>query len=109
MFFLHQKSWVWVKTGLDLFPLPSTKTNIESGKWVQYKPIATFTFDSPIEFVVPGSGEEYIDLSQTMLEITLSIVKLPGKVITNDDKVKLVAPINNWLHSLFIQIDMCIN
>ena len=109
MSFLHQKSCECVKTELDLFSLPPTQTSIENGKWVQYKPISTLTDDSPIEFVVPGNGDEYTDLSQTMIHVTASIVKSTGVAITDDAEDKKVGPINNWLHSLFSQVDMSMN
>lgn len=109
MSFLHQKSCECVKTELDLFSLPPTQTSIESGKWVQYKPISTLTDDAPIEFVVPGNGDEYTDLSQTMIQLTASIVKSNGTAVTTDEEAKTVGPVNNWLHSLFSQVDMFMN
>lgn len=109
MSFLHQKSCECVKTELDLFSLPPTQTSIESGKWVQYKPISTLTDDAPIEFVVPGNGDEYTDLSQKMIQLTASIVKSNGTAVTTDEEAKTVGPVNNWLHSLFSQVDMFMN
>jgi len=47
---------------LELFTVPPTQVTIESSQWIHYKPISSLTDDSPIEFVVPGQGEEYIDL-----------------------------------------------
>lgn len=64
------------------------------------------TVDSPIEFVVPGHGDEYIDLSHTMLNIQTRILKSVGTKIK--DLVK-VGPMNNWLHSLFSQVDVYLN
>ena len=104
MSFIHQKSCECVKTELDLFSLPPTQTSIESGKWLQYKPIASLTDDSPIEFLVPGHGEEYTDLSHTLLQVTASIVKSDGTAVT--DANTIIGPVNNWLHSLFSQVDV---
>ena len=109
MSFLHQKSCECTKTELDLFSLPPTQTSIENGKWVQYKPLATVTDDSPIEFVVPGHGDEYTDLSQTMIQVTASIRTSTGAKITEDAINNSVGPVNNWLHSLFSQVDMYLN
>ncbi|GFV05733.1 uncharacterized protein F54H12.2 [Trichonephila clavipes] len=52
---------------LNLFALPPTQTVIERGQWVQFHPIANVSDGGPIEFVISGSGEEYLDLSQTQL------------------------------------------
>ena len=35
--------------------------------------IPSLTDDSPIEFVLPGNGEEYIDLAHTMLSLRVSL------------------------------------
>lgn len=106
MAFLHSNSCECVKSELDLFTLPPTQTSIENGDWVQYKPLASLTDDSPIEFVVPGHGDEYIDLSHTMLNIQARILKSDGTKV--EDSVK-VGPVNNWLHSLFSQVDVYLN
>ncbi|XP_033223991.1 uncharacterized protein F54H12.2-like [Belonocnema kinseyi] len=56
-----------MKSELDLFLLPPTQTSIEGSQWVHYKPVSSLTDDSPIEFVIPGQGTEYIDLAHTLL------------------------------------------
>jgi len=106
MAFLHSNSCECVKSELDLFTLPPTQTSIEMGDWVQYKPLASLTDDSPIEFVVPGHGDEYIDLSHTMLHLQAKIVKSDGSKLEDADKA---GPVNNWLHSLFSQVDVYLN
>lgn len=108
MSFLHHQSCECVKSELDLFSLPATQTSIENGKWVQYKPISSLTDDSPIEFVVPGQGDEYIDLANTMINIKARILKPDGTKL-NDAVDKNVGPVNNWLHSLFSQVDLYVN
>ena len=106
MAFLHSSSCECVKSELDLFTLPPTQTSIEQGEWVQYKPLASLTDDSPIEFVVPGHGDEYIDLSHTMLHVQAKIVKSDGG---NTQATDMVSPVNNFLHSLFTQVDVYLN
>ena len=66
--------------------------------------MSTITSSSPIEFIVSGSGEDYMDLNNTLLEVKACIKT------TNDFPVDAaVAPINNTLHSLFSQIDVSLN
>lgn len=106
MAFLHSSSCECTKSELDLFSIPPTQTSIEKGDWVQYKPLAALTDDSPIEFVIPGIGDEYIDLSHTMLNIQAKILQSSGLPLNDTDNV---GPVNNWLHSLFTQVDVYLN
>lgn len=106
MSFLHNHSCECVKSELDLFALPSTQTSIESGQWVTYNPIASLTDDGPIEFLIPGSGDDYIDLSHTLLLVKVRITNEDGTAVPETTKV---SPVNNWLHSLFSQLDIYLN
>lgn len=106
MYFLYNHSCECKKSELDLFALPSTQISIESGMWVHYKPISSLADNGPIEFLVPGTGDDYIDLSHTLIHLKAKIF--------NDDSTKLTAstvvgPVNNWLHSLFCQLDVYLN
>ena len=47
-----------------------------------------------LEFTITGSGDEYLDLSSAYLHLT------------EDDKV---APVNNWVQSLFSHVDVSLN
>nr|XP_034832232.1 uncharacterized protein F54H12.2-like [Maniola hyperantus] len=106
MTFLHHNSCECVKSELDLFALPSTQTSIEGGQWIHYNPISSLTDDGPIEFLVPGNGDDYIDLSHTLLHIK---AKVQNTDATNIAETANVAPVNNWLHSLFSQVDIYLN
>ncbi|KAG8237554.1 hypothetical protein J437_LFUL017179 [Ladona fulva] len=93
-----------VYRGLDLFSLPPTQTSIEGGQWVHYKPVSSLSDDAPLEFVVPGHGDEYVDLSHTLINITACITG-----IKEAESAILYGPVNLWLHSLFSQIDVFLN
>ncbi|XP_044578865.1 uncharacterized protein F54H12.2-like [Cotesia glomerata] len=93
------------KSELDLFTLPPTQTSIEQSQWTYYNPMASLSDDAPIEFVVPEHSEEYIDLSHTMIKIKAKIVKPEGSV----DEKDFVGPVNNFLHSMFNQVDVFFN
>jgi len=100
-----------MKTELDLFSLPPTQTSIEKSDWIEYKPIASLTDDAPIDFSIPGFGEEYLDLSHTLLSVKLKIIQSDGSDLPKEtDTVAVnVAPVNNFLHSLFDQVDIFLN
>ncbi|XP_063989931.1 uncharacterized protein F54H12.2-like [Diachasmimorpha longicaudata] len=68
MSFLHSHSSECVKSELDLFTIPPTETCIENSQFVYYNPVSTLSDDAPIGFIVPGHGEEYIDLAHTMIK-----------------------------------------
>lgn len=113
MAFLHTQSCECMKSELLLFEIPPTQTTIEGSHWVQYKPISSMSGDSPLEFTVPGNGDEYIDLAHTMLSLKIELKsnveesKYPPGVTAA--KVDKVGPVNNFLHSLFSQIDVSLN
>ena len=102
---------------LELFSFPPTQTAIESSQWVEYRPITILSDSSPIEFVITGSGEEYVDLSESYLQVTAKILKQDGGdlvqtrgtggTVSGDDAE--VGPVNLWLHSLFSQVDVSLN
>ena len=95
-----------VKSELDLFSLPLTQESIQSGYWVEFKPVASLTDTAPIEFNVSGSGDDYIDLANTFLHVQAKIVRANGQPLTAEDNV---GPVNYWLNSLFSQIDVSMN
>lgn len=105
MSFLHSHSCECVKSELDLFTLPPTQTSIESTQWVEYKPVTTISEDSYLEFLVPGNSEDYIDLAHTMLSVSVRLENADGNI----SNTAIVAPVNNFLHSLFNQVDVFFN
>ena len=79
---------------------------MQRGDHALHRPIATVTDTSPIEFFVPGSPEDYIDLGRTRLVVTLKVTKADGTDMADDAKVSTV---NLLLHSLFSQVDCKLN
>ena len=106
MAFVHRQSCEGVKSELDLFAVPPTQTSIEHGGWIEHQPITSLDSGGPIEFVVPGAGDAYIDLANTYLLVRAKVVRGVGTDIADDAPV---APVNNWLHSLFSQVDVHLN
>ncbi|KAJ8685429.1 hypothetical protein QAD02_021222 [Eretmocerus hayati] len=86
MAFLHTQSCECLKSELLLFEIPPTHTTIEGSGYIQYKPISSLTDDSPIEFIVSGNGEEYIDLAHTLLSLRVSLKR------TTDGKLAAQTP-----------------
>jgi len=115
MSFLHTHSSECLKSELDLFSLPPTQTSIENSQWIHYKPVTSLSDDSPIEFVVPGHGEEYLDLTHTLLSLRVrvkagddSTARAPG-TSGGAGAESVVGPVNHLLHSIFNQVDVYFN
>ena len=106
MAFVHEQSCECTKSELDLFSVPPTQTSIESGTWAEYHPLSSITDGAPIEFEVSGTGEEYLDLANSHLYIKAKITAANGDNIAADAEV---GPVNNFLHSLFSQVDVTLN
>ena len=103
---LHEQSSQCLRSELDLFSLPPTQTAVDGSQWVEHSPVSTLTSSSPIEYIVSGSGEDYMDLNNTLLEVKACIKTTNNSPV---DAAVAVAPINNTLHSLFSQIDVSLN
>ena len=109
MSYVHPFSKRCDKSEVDLFSVPPTQQSLERGRWIDYAPLSSVTNpNSAITFLIAGT-DEYIDLSKTILTVT-------GKVTLKDGTSKLtgggqsnVAPVNNFLHSLFRQVDVYLN
>jgi len=106
MAFVHDQSCECTKSELDLFSVPPTQTSIEHGNWIEYHPITTVTGDSPIEFDINGSGEDYIDFANTMLYVKAKLTTQGDADLAAD---AAVGPVNLFLHSLFSQVDILLN
>lgn len=94
------------KSELDLWVKPSMQTTIDSGRWVEYSPVASIDGASTIEFFVPGTGDEYIDMANTVLQVCAKVVNADGSVLADGAEV---APINNFIDSLFSSVDLSLN
>ena len=106
MAFVHRQSCEGVKSELDLFAVPPTQTSIEDGRWAEHQPLTYLDSGGPTAFVIPGTGDAYIDLANTYLLIRAKVVRGVGTDLAADIPV---APVNNWLHSLFSQVDVYLN
>ncbi|XP_070169346.1 uncharacterized protein [Polyergus mexicanus] len=107
MSFFHTHSSECLKSELDFFSLPPTQTSIEGSQWIHYKPVTSLSDDSPIEFVIPGHGEEYLDLTHTILSLRVR-VEMSGDTAGASAAVT-IGPVYHLLHSMFNQIDVYFN
>jgi len=106
MVFVHPQSCECAKSELNIFSIPPTQTSVESRGWVEYNHISSLFDGTPIEFVVGGSGQDYVDLANTQLYVRAQILRTDNTPINNANHV---GPVNLWLHSLFSEIDIILN
>ncbi|CAF1060543.1 unnamed protein product [Brachionus calyciflorus] len=93
------------KSELDLFMTPSTNTSKVSGGWFEINPTSSLSVGTSIEFRYEGSTNKYLQLSRKSLYLQVSIYK--DKVLVTGDEA--TAPIKNFLHSLFSQVELSFN
>ena len=106
MAFVHDDTCECITNSLDLFSIPPTQRGVEYGKHVDYRLVNMLAEGSPIEFEIPGAGEEYLDLGKSMLYIRLKVVKPNGANLADTDKL---GPVNAFMHSLFSQVEISLN
>ena len=109
MSYVHPFSKRCDKSEVDLFSVPPTQQSLERGRWIDYAPLSSVQNpDSAITFLIAGT-DEYIDLSKTILTVTVNIMKKDGTTNLAGGGQSNVAPVNNFLHSLFRQVDVYLN
>ena len=94
------------KAELELFTSPPINISMDSGAYVVHRPITAVTDDSPLEFQVTASPEDYVDLGRTKLQIKVKITNVDGTNLANDAKISTC---NLLMHSLFSQVDCKLN
>ena len=108
MSYVHPYSKRCEKSEVDLFSVPPTQLSLEKGRWIDYQPLSSVENpDSAITFLIAGT-DEYLDLSKTILVVEGKITDAAGAPLSGSGQAS-VAPVNNFLHSLFKQIDVYLN
>jgi hypothetical protein len=103
---MHEGSCECAKSELNLFSIPVTQTSVESRMYVDYHPVSSITGGAPFEFDVNATGEQYLDLANSLPHVRAKTVK------ANCDDLEAassVGPVNNSLHSLTSQVDVSLN
>ena len=107
MAYVHPYSKRCEKSEVDLFSIPPTQLSLEKGRWIEYRPLSSVqNNDSAITFVIAGT-DEYLDLSKTILVVEGKVVPGTGGDLSTGQAS--IAPVNNFLHSLFRQVDVYFN
>ena len=65
-------------SSLCLFDQPAVQTDFIRNQDVDYYPLTNVASGGPIEFTIPGSAEEYIDVNDIHLYILAKVTKADG-------------------------------
>ena len=106
-----------VQNSLSIFVPPPIDNSIQREYWVEFNPIAAISESGAIEFSIPGTSVDYINLSKTKLHIKYVITRENGDPIHDERGLNgqptadsdQVGPVNFPLHSIFRQIDLSFN
>lgn len=94
------------KDELNLFPISTLQTDIEYTNECFISPLnSTDNSTAPIEFLIPGSSEYFIDLSKIFLEIQTSLRHEDGTLAPIQSTIY---PETNFLHTSFSSVEVCI-
>ena len=92
-------------SSLCVFDKPGTQTDILKSTTIDYYPLSSIGDGGPIEFYIPGNGDDYVDLNDISLYVRFKVLKSDGKPITAADKVGL----NNLpIASLFQDVSLMV-
>jgi hypothetical protein len=68
-----------VKSELSLFDPPLAQVTMDRAAWVDVHPISSVqNSNGPVEFLIAGTQDEYLDLNDTALYVKMKIVKSIG-------------------------------
>lgn len=87
---------------LDIFARTVDNLSVEKSLFSTYQPLSSLDGNGPIEFFIAGSSDYYLDLSQTLLQVKVKVLTDKGVDLTTE----VVAPVNNFFHSLFNKIEL---
>ena len=92
---------------LSIFASPPNQVAIDKITYTEERPISNLISDStPIEIVISGAGNDYIDLRKSRLYFKLQILKQDGTKLQPKEKTGII---NLPLQSMFSHIDVYMN
>lgn len=94
---------------VNVFRSLPVETDIERKDVIEFKSTSFLQNDSPLEFHIPASHQQYLDLQKSKLEVKVKLLRVDGSPITSDefDNSKVVVcPTNLLLTSMFKQCEI---
>jgi hypothetical protein len=94
-----------LKTELDLFKKVSFQGSIENSQFIQYRPTTSLSETSSIEFDIPVSADEYLDLQNVYIWTKGRVVQTNGANFPAALNGRF-SLINYALHTMFDQLSV---
>ncbi|GAA6228945.1 uncharacterized protein F54H12.2-like [Lates japonicus] len=67
-----------------------TQLSIDDKIYTEISPLSAIADGGPIEFFIPGDGDKYLDLNNTLLHLRVKITNANGTDLANDAAVALI-------------------
>ena len=90
-------------SALSLFEATPLNAAYQKIQYVDYHTTSHLNVGDCLNFLIPGTARQYIDLKRSRLSVKVKIVKEDGSIPQKDE---FVAPINLTLHSLFKEMNI---
>ena len=95
-----------IQPSLSLFEAPTSDIGIQNVEFREFRSTGVLSKNSPVDFIIPATSADYIDLKRTRIYIRARVVRLDdGNWTPEDNQMALV---NNSLHSIFRQVELYI-
>ena len=77
---------------LEWFDVPPTQTAVEKSYFSEYQPLTSLHDGSTIDFYIPASTDDYVDLQSTRLYLKCQLTQMNGTDVPDD---QFPAPVND--------------
>ena len=94
------------KSELSIFDKPFPQGVIDDAIFSDIHPVSAIDNSGNIEFVIKGSQNEYLDMNDSLLCVTVKAVGSKGGVLAADTPV---VPSNYFLNALFSDVSLYLN
>ena len=94
------------KSELEIFEPSEVQVALSEARWQSYQPLNTLTNPDNMEFIIPGTSNEGIDMNNISIYVRGKITLANGTNLPDTDTVQ---PSSNFLASLFRNVDLSVN
>ncbi|TWW77700.1 hypothetical protein D4764_12G0010900 [Takifugu flavidus] len=77
-----------------------TQLSIDEKTYTEISPLSAITDGGPIEFFIPGDGDRYLDLNDTLLHLRVKITNANGSNLANDAASSATHPYRCMIETL---------
>ena len=92
-----------IPSELNIFDPPCMSAPYQKVQYIDYRTAAPLNDGGPLQFIIPPTANQFIDLRRTLIHAQAKIVKQDGTPLAADD---YVIPINIPLQTFFSQVDV---